>query len=94
MNKGRTLGRISGMLGIPPEVLVNVPRIEVIGHLQLRLENHLGIETYDAQRVLIRVAGGYLVVFGEQLVVGWIDRNEILLTGTVRSLSFQEGRHG
>ncbi len=90
--KGRTLGKVSQRLGIPPEVLLNVPRIEVIGQLQLRLENHLGIEHYDSERVLIRVTGGYLKILGHQLVVGWIDHNELVLTGRVRQVTLQEGK--
>ncbi|MCL4351881.1 MAG: sporulation protein YqfC [Firmicutes bacterium] len=92
MSKGRTLGHIAEVLGLPPEVLVNVPRIEVVGRLQLRLENHLGMEKYQPHRIVIRVSGGYLLIMGEQLAVGWIDHNEILVTGQIQSLSFQEGR--
>lgn len=90
--RARTLGRISNALGIPPEVLVNVPRIEIVGQLQLRLENHLGIEHYEPGRVLIRVAGGYLVVLGHDLVVSWIDHNELVLTGRVSQVTLQEGK--
>lgn len=90
--RGRTLGKVSHALGIPPEVLVNVPRVEIIGQLQLRLENHLGIEYYDPERIVIRVAGGYLVVLGQTLVVGWIDHNELLVTGRVRQVTLQEGK--
>ena len=92
MSRGRTMGHIAEVLGLPPEVLVNVPRIEVVGRLQLRLENHLGMEKYQSHRIVIRVSGGYLLITGEQLVVGWIDHNEILVTGQIQALSFQEGR--
>jgi sporulation protein YqfC len=77
------------MLEIPPEVLVNVPRIEVVGHLQFRVENHRGLEQYQPHRVVLRIPDGYLIVTGRELVIGWIDRNEVLVTGQVRSIIFR-----
>ncbi|HBQ96848.1 MAG: sporulation protein YqfC [Firmicutes bacterium] len=93
MRRGRNLTRVAQWLEIPPEVLVNVPRIEVVGHLQFRVENHRGLEKYGPDLIVLRLFEGYLVVRGEKLVIGWIDAGEILVTGEVRSLMFQEGKH-
>ncbi len=90
MRKGRALARVAQTLEIPPEVLVNVPRIEVVGHLQFRVENHYGLEKYDPEQVILRLVDGRLVVNGENLVIGWIDRGEVVVTGKVHSLHFQE----
>jgi len=91
-NKGRTIQRFTEILAIPPEVLVNVPRVEVVGHLQFRVENHRGVEQYDPHRVVLRIPDGRLIVTGRDLVIGWIDRNELLVTGQVRSLVFKADR--
>jgi sporulation protein YqfC len=90
--KGRTIQRFTEMLEIPPEILVNVPRVEVVGHLQFRVENHRGIEQYEPHRVVLKIPDGRLVVTGRNLVIGWIDRNELLVTGQVRSLVFKAGQ--
>lgn len=90
MAKVRTTRRITQILELPPEVLVNVPRVEVVGHLQFRVENHRGIEVYQPTRVVLRIPTGRLIVSGRDLVIGWIDRNELLVTGRVRSLVFRE----
>ncbi len=93
MRRGRNLTRVAQWLEIPPEVLVNVPRIEVVGHLQFRVENHRGLEKYGPDLVVLRLFEGRLVVKGKNLVIGWIDGTEILVTGQVFSLAFQEGKH-
>lgn len=90
--KGRTIRRVTEILEIPPEVLVNVPRVEVVGHLQFRVENHRGIEQYEPHRVVLAIPDGRLIVTGRDLVIGWIDKNELLVTGQVRSLVFR-ARH-
>lgn len=78
-------------LDLPDEVLTDVPRIDIVGHLQLRLVNHHGIKTFDAERVVIRLRAGSIVVRGRDLVIGWIDREEILVTGVIVSLQFEGG---
>lgn len=90
--KGRTIQRFAEMLEIPPEVLVNVPRVEVVGHLQFRVENHRGLVAYEPHRVVLRIPDGHLIVTGRDLVIGWIDHGELLVTGQVRSLVFKGGR--
>lgn len=90
--RGRTIQRFADMLEIPPEVLVNVPRVEVVGHLQFRVENHRGIMTYESHRVVLRIPDGRLIVTGRDLVIGWMDRGELLVTGEVRSLVFKGGQ--
>lgn len=91
MKKGRTLHRIAQMIDVPAEVLISVPRVEVVGHLQFRVENHHGLEAYESDRIVVRTPDGRLTVTGRQLVIGWIDRNEMLVTGQVYNLAFQEG---
>ncbi|AEJ38906.1 protein of unknown function DUF1429 [Sulfobacillus acidophilus TPY] len=91
-SKGKTIQRMTEILEIPPEVLVNVPRVEVVGHLQFRVENHRGIVHYHPHRVVVRLPDGQLIVAGRDLVIGWIDHQEILVTGQVRSLVFRGGR--
>ncbi|MCY0898766.1 MAG: sporulation protein YqfC [Firmicutes bacterium] len=88
-DKGLSVQRLTELLEIPPEVLVNVPRVEVVGHLQFRVENHRGLEQYDGHRVVLKIPDGRLIVTGQDLVIGWIDRNEVLVTGQVRSLVFK-----
>lgn len=89
MGKGRRINRLTEALEIPPEVLVNVPRVEVVGHLQIRVENHQGVEFYQPYRVVLRTSEGKLVVNGQDLLIGWIDSHELLVTGHVRSVVFR-----
>lgn len=76
-------------LDLPDEVLMDVPRIDIVGHLQMRLVNHHGLKTFERERVVIRLGAGSVVVRGRDLVIGWIDREEILVTGVIFSIQFE-----
>lgn len=94
MKRGRSLSRLAQFLEIPPEVLMNVPRIEVIGHLQFRVENYRGLISYSPSQIVLALADGRLFVKGEGLVIGWLDRHEVLVTGQVHAVQFTGGHHG
>lgn len=91
MKRERPAGRLARFLEIPAEVLVNVPRIEVVGHLQFRVENHHGILHYEPSRIEMKLPQGRLVVEGRDMVIGWFDRSEILVNGQVLRVTFAEG---
>lgn len=85
--------RAAEWLDVPPDVLMNVPRVEVVGHLQVRIINHRGIARFGPRLVVVRLpaAGATVSVEGARLVIGWISREELLVTGVIRHLRFEEG---
>jgi sporulation protein YqfC len=71
-------------------VLLALPRLETVGRLQLRVTNHRGIQHYDRERVVVRLADGALEVSGDAFVIGWITADEVVVTGRIDGLRFVE----
>ena len=71
---------------LPADVIAGVPRIEVVGDSEFRMENHKGILSCGDEE--IHVGGGiYLVkVSGERLEVRAMTGLELLVTGKIRSV--------
>ena len=94
MQRGLGLGqRAAAWLDLPPETLMNVARVEVVGHLQVRITNHGGVARFGPRLVVVRLpaAGGTVAIEGSNLVIGWISRDELLVTGRIRHLRFDDG---
>lgn len=72
---------------------MNVPRVEVVGHLQVRISNHRGVARFGPRLVVVHLptAGATVAVEGTNLVIGWISRDELLVTGQIRHLRFDDG---
>ncbi|CAB1129625.1 Sporulation protein [Candidatus Hydrogenisulfobacillus filiaventi] len=87
-----TWARLSRVLDVPPEVFLNVPRVELVGRLQLRLENHRGLEFFLPTRLVLATDEGRVLIEGRDLAIGWIDRGEVLVTGQVQAVRFLEAR--
>lgn len=74
------------LFDLPADVIAGVPKIEIVGDSEFRMENHKGILSCGAEE--IHVSGGiYLVkVSGKGLEVRAMTGLELLVTGKIHSV--------
>ena len=84
--KERLLERTAEALELPGDLVAGLPRIELTGDRELRMENHRGILAYGSQE--IQISGGRLVVKvrGENLELRAMNAGELLITGALRGV--------
>lgn len=72
-------------LDLPPDVAA-LPRIEVVGDCQVRVEYHKGILSYGRDE--IHVSGGAMIIriLGSQLELRGMNGTELCVTGQIRSV--------
>ncbi|ACB84779.1 sporulation protein YqfC [Natranaerobius thermophilus] len=75
---------------LPKDIVLNLPRIIIIGNTQFYVENHRGISEYSEDTIRIKITGGELKVIGTNLVVRNIFEEEILIEGDIEKIEFQE----
>ena len=75
---------------LPREVLLNLPRLTLVGNQKILLENHRGIIHYDNEKIRVGIKGGELIVSGKNLQVQKIMVEEIHIKGYIESLYFEE----
>jgi len=73
---------------LPKEIVLDLPKITMVGDLQMIVENHRGIVEYSSERVVIAVSDGHLVLTGEELMIGFVYQEEITITGRFRRVEF------
>ena len=73
-------------LDLPADALAGVPRVELVGDQEVRMENHRGILAYGDQE--IHVSGGAFVikVVGEGLELRAMTGLELLITGHITAI--------
>jgi len=79
-----------GVLDLPQDVVLEVPRITMIGHLQMYIENHRGVIHFSDRELRLLLTNGQLIVKGEQLVIRAILPEEVLLEGRISGVKFVE----
>lgn len=85
-DKGGLLVRASRAFDMPADVMTGLPRIQLIGGEELRMEQHRGILAYGPEE--IHISGGKLVVRvkGTNLELRAMTPTELLITGEIRGV--------
>lgn len=81
--------RLADFFDLPRDVVLDLPRISLIGDLQLLLQNHRGLLEYLPERVVVAVKDGRLVVLGEDLVLAGVTPEELVVTGRLQAVEFR-----
>lgn len=77
------LVKAAQVLDLPGDVVAGLPRVEMTGNRELRMENHKGILAYGPDE--IHISGGRLVVKvrGAHLELKSMNASELLIGGTI-----------
>ena len=84
--KESLLERASKALDLPGDALAGMPRIELLGDRELRMEYHRGILAYGTEE--IHINGGKLIVRvqGAGLELRAMNAGQLLITGEIRAI--------
>jgi sporulation protein YqfC len=85
--KGK-LQSLAGFLEIPQDIVMDLPRITMLGNKQLLVENHKGIIEYTPSLVRIKLSQGELFIYGEKLTLGNLQAEQILVEGVVQKVNY------
>ncbi|KJS22935.1 MAG: sporulation protein [Clostridiaceae bacterium BRH_c20a] len=88
MNKNKLKNRFSSVLDIPRDVMLDLPKLTIIGDIQIYIENHRGIIEYTSALVRLSTSLGQLIIKGENLVLRNISVEEIYIEGRIQEVGF------
>jgi len=88
---GRSLAEL---LDLPEDVILNVPRITIVGNLQMIIENHRGLIEYSPGFIRVGIADGQMSISGRDLAVGSVFAETLTVMGEFRAVIFDRGGAG
>ena len=88
MHHNKQWQRLANILEIPQDIVLDLPRITMLGNRQLLIENHKGIIEYTPSFVRIKLNQGELIIQGKKLTLGNLQIEQILVEGTVGEIKY------
>lgn len=76
---------------MPADVIMDLPRITMIGRLHIYIENHKGVLAFSKEELRLSMKQGQLLIQGQEFILKTILPEEILLEGTIRKVEFIDG---
>ncbi|SCW48362.1 sporulation protein YqfC [Paenibacillus tianmuensis] len=76
------------LLDLPQDVVMDLPRITMIGNRQLYIENHRGVLHFSNEMLKLALATGRVEVYGSELVIRAILTEEVFIEGMIHDIKY------
>ena len=86
--KKSNLQTLAGIFEIPQDIVLDLPRITMLGNKQVLIENHKGIIEYNETLVRVKLSQGELTVCGNELMLGNLQVEQILIEAVVTEVKY------
>ncbi|MCG8499609.1 MAG: sporulation protein YqfC [Firmicutes bacterium] len=80
--------KMSEVLELPREIIMDVPKLVLIGSNDLSIENYKGIIEYSENIIRINTNSKMIKITGKKLEIKTITAEEILIGGNIETLEF------
>ncbi|NLJ99727.1 MAG: sporulation protein YqfC [Clostridia bacterium] len=78
----------ANVLEIPEDILLNLPRVVMVGNVHVYIENHKGVIEYTSEKLRVAVNSGEIKITGEDFFLKTILPDELSLEGKIDTLVF------
>ncbi|WP_044894755.1 sporulation protein YqfC [Bacillus alveayuensis] len=79
---------LTNKMELPADILMDLPRITMIGQIHIYIENHRGLLAFSDKEIRLLLKQGQLLVKGEDFVIKTILPEEILLEGKISQVLY------
>ncbi|WP_209123039.1 sporulation protein YqfC [Alkalihalobacillus sp. BA299] len=79
---------LTDQMELPADVMMDMPRITMIGQIHIYIENHRGVLQFSNEELRLLLSQGQLLIKGEQFVIKTILPEELLLEGKIDKVIF------
>ena len=77
---------ISEVLELPIDIIMDLPKLTVIGNMEASILNHKGIIEYTETVIRVNTKSGVLKITGEDLQLKTILSEEIIIVGLIENI--------
>ncbi len=92
MEKNRdTFNRVmADFLEIPRDLVMDIPKLTLVGRNELYIENHRGIIEFRADLLRINLSRGFIEIQGNNLEIKTLLPEELFLIGEINTIVFRD----
>lgn len=82
--------RILEKIDLPKDVVMDLPKITIVGDNEITIENHEGIESFEDECIKIKTNNGIIKIEGQNFEILYIASETIVLSGKFKSVDYGE----
>lgn len=87
-NKNLFRQKLSNLLELPKEVVLDLSKIMIVGNRNVLVENYKGIIEYENTKIRINTTSGIIAFEGKGLFIKEITSEDIMVEGEIKNIEF------
>lgn len=80
--------KVTEAFELPKEVVLDIPRITIVGKRNMTIENYRGVFEYSETRIRVNTGSGIIKIEGNNLEMKEITSEEITIEGGMQKVEF------
>ena len=80
---------IASHLDLPRDVLLNIPKINILGDNEITIENHKGIVLFEENQIKVNSTVGLISIFGKNFEILFIGGSTLTISGKFVSVMYE-----
>ena len=82
------LERAAEATDLPKDLVMNMPRIVLLGDREIEVNNYKGLLEYSTQTIRLAIAKKQIVISGDDLHIDRLDVDTIFVSGSIFKIEF------
>ena len=79
-------------MGLPCDAVIGLPLVELYGNHRVLIENHSGVKSYCARKIIVRTKISDICIVGDKLEIANMSKCRLIITGEIESVLLTERR--
>lgn len=80
-------------MDLPKDIVMNLPKISVIGDSEITIENHKGIVVFDQNEIKVNSNIGLILIKGKDLEILFMESKTLTIKGKFCSVIYEENEY-
>lgn len=82
--------KVADLLDMPKDIVLDLPKIMILGNKEMNIENFKGIIEYDSEIIRLNIKGAMLTIKGKNLDIRAITDEDVSVCGEFSAVEFMD----
>jgi sporulation protein YqfC len=85
----KTRETIAEKLDLPRDVVLNLPKITIVGESEITVENHKGVILFEENEIKVNSSVGLITITGRGFEIIFMGGSTLTLSGKFKNVSYE-----
>lgn len=85
---GKIREKVAEMTDLPKDVIMDLPKIVIIGNREMQIDNYKGLLEYSQEVIRVATNNKHIIITGADLGINRMESETLFIGGRITSIEF------